>query len=251
MKELPLTVKRSLELLGILLLGTVLVIGSDIIMPVIMAFFITIMLVPIYRWLRKYKVPEALAIILPILLVAIFVGLIVWFFSSQVASLVKDFPQIKANVSIHLQALSEWVSKVSHYSTKEQVDFINKKSNDLLSMAGGMASGAAAALEQFRAQVGDQFADVYTRLDGMDAALRIMDRRISRQGAMSMAQSHALTTPQAEDMTAVGVGYGNSEGENAFAVGVRHRFTQAFSLSVSGSKSGDETALGAGASIIW
>jgi autotransporter adhesin len=127
----------------------------------------------------------------------------------------------------------------------------NDYTNQQVNQIGGMASGAAAALEQFRAQVGDQFADVYTRLDGMDAALRIMDRRISRQGAMSMAQSHALTTPQAEDMTAVGVGYGNSEGENAFAVGVRHRFTQAFSLSVSGSKSGDETALGAGASIIW
>jgi autotransporter adhesin len=127
----------------------------------------------------------------------------------------------------------------------------NTYTDQQIDQIGGMASGAAAALEQFRAQVGDQFADVYTRLDGMDAALRIMDRRISRQGAMSMAQSHALTTPQAEDMTAVGVGYGNSEGENAFAVGVRHRFTQAFSLSVSGSKSGDETALGAGASIIW
>lgn len=127
----------------------------------------------------------------------------------------------------------------------------NTYTDQQIDQIGGMASGAAAALEQFRAQVGDQFADVYTRLDGMDAALQTMDRRISRQGAMSMAQSHALTTPQAEDMTAVGVVYGNSEGENAFAVGVRHRFTQAFSLSVSGSKSGDETALGAGASIIW
>lgn len=174
MKELPLTVKRSLELLGILLLGTVLVIGSDIIMPVIMAFFITIMLVPIYRWLRKYKVPEAFAIILPILLVAIFVGLIVWFFSSQVASLVKDFPQIKANVSIHLQALSEWVSKVSHYSTKEQVDFINKKSNDLLSMAGGMASGAAVTLSSVFVFVGLLPIYIYLILFYKDILLRFV-----------------------------------------------------------------------------
>ena len=74
MKELPLTVKRSLELLGLLLVGAVFVIGRDIIMPVIMAFFISIMLLPLYRFLRKYKVPEALAIVLPILVVAIFVG---------------------------------------------------------------------------------------------------------------------------------------------------------------------------------
>ena len=103
MNEMPLTVKRSIELLGLLLVGTVFVIGADIIMPVIMAFFISIMLVPMYRFLRKYKFPEVAAIILPILMVAIFVGLIVWFFTAQVGMLVSDFPQIKKNVSIHLQ----------------------------------------------------------------------------------------------------------------------------------------------------
>ena len=129
MKELPLTVKRSLELFGIALVGTILVIGSDIIMPVIMAFFISIMLMPIYRFLRKYKLPEILSIVLPILLVAIFVGLIVWFFSVQVGNLVKDFPDIKKNVSIHLTALSNWISSISKYSTTEQLNFINKKSS--------------------------------------------------------------------------------------------------------------------------
>jgi predicted PurR-regulated permease PerM len=172
MKELPLTVKRSLELLGLLLVGTVMVIGSDIIMPVIMAFFISIMLLPIYRWLRKIRIPEALAIVLPILIVAIFVGLIVWFFSAQVGSLVKDFPQIKANVSKHLQALSEWVSKVSHYSTKEQLDFINKKSNDLLAMAGGMASGAAVTLSSVFVFVGLLPIYIYLILFYKDILLR-------------------------------------------------------------------------------
>ncbi|RYG05322.1 MAG: AI-2E family transporter, partial [Chitinophagaceae bacterium] len=78
MKELPLTVKRSIELLGLVLAIAILVVGRDIIMPIIMAFFISIMLLPVYRFLRKYKVPESLSIILPILLVAIFIAGIVW-----------------------------------------------------------------------------------------------------------------------------------------------------------------------------
>jgi predicted PurR-regulated permease PerM len=174
MKELPLTVKRSLELLGLLLIGTVLVIGSDIIMPVIMAFFISIMLVPIYRFLRKHNFPEALAIILPILLVAIFVGLIGWFFSAQIGNLVKDFPQIKENVSKHLQSLSEWVSRVSHYSTKEQLTFINKKSNDLLAMAGGLASGAALTLSSVFVFVGLLPIYIYLMLFYKDILLRFV-----------------------------------------------------------------------------
>jgi predicted PurR-regulated permease PerM len=174
MKELPLTVKRSIELFGLLLVGTLFVIGSDIIMPIIMAFFISIMLVPIYRYLRKHKFPEALSIVLPILLVAIFVGLIVWFFSSQVANLVSDFPQIKKNVSLHLQALSKWVSSVSHYSTKQQLDFIDQKSNDLLSMAGGMASGAAVTLSSVFVFVGLLPIYIYLLLFYKDILLRFI-----------------------------------------------------------------------------
>jgi len=174
MKELPLTVKRSIELLGLVLVGALFVIGSDIIMPIIMAFFISIMLVPIYRFLRKYKLPEALSIMLPILIVAIFVGMIVWFFSAQVGNLISDFPQIKKNVSIHLQSLSNWVSNVSHYSTTEQLNFINKKSNDLLAMAGGMASGAAVTLSSIFVFVGLLPIYIYLMLFYKDILLRFV-----------------------------------------------------------------------------
>ncbi|RZL15885.1 MAG: AI-2E family transporter, partial [Pedobacter sp.] len=146
MKELPLTVKRSIELLGIVLAIAILVVGRDIIMPIIMAFFISIMLLPIYRFLRKYKVPESLSIIIPILLVAIFIAGIVWFFSAQIGMLVDDFPQIKQNVAKHLQSLQEWVSGLTGIDTKKQTAFINEKSDDLLSMGGKAASGAAVTL---------------------------------------------------------------------------------------------------------
>nr|WP_199156119.1 AI-2E family transporter [Pedobacter sp. ASV2] len=142
----PITVKRSIELLGLMALVAVIVIGRDIIMPILMAFFISIMLLPVYRFLRKKKVPESLSIILPIVLVALFVGLIVWFFSNQIGALVKDFPQIKKNVALHLKSLSEWVSQLTHYSTTEQLKFIDDKSNDLLNMGGKLAGGAALTL---------------------------------------------------------------------------------------------------------
>ncbi|WP_269428879.1 AI-2E family transporter [Pedobacter punctiformis] len=142
----PLTVKRSIELLGLMAVVAVIVIGRDIIMPILMAFFVSIMLLPVYRFLRRKKVPESLSIILPIVLVALFVGLIVWFFSNQIGALVKDFPQIKKNVALHLKSLSEWVSQLTHYSTTEQLKFIDDKSNDLLNMGGKLAGGAALTL---------------------------------------------------------------------------------------------------------
>ena len=146
MKNLPLTVRRSIELLGICLLGALIVIGKGIIMPVLMAFFISIMLLPVNRFLRRIKFPEVLAIVLPILLVAIFIGLIIWFFSSQVSRLVADFPSIQKNVSTHLTSLSDWINQKTNFSTQEQVKFLQEQSSKILTNVGAMAGGAAGSL---------------------------------------------------------------------------------------------------------
>ena len=174
MTEMPLTVKRSIELLGIVLIGTVLVIGNDIIMPIIMAFFISILLLPIFRKLIKYKFPEVAAIILPILLLAIFLGLIIWFFSAQFAMLVQDFPQIKKNVGIHIQSLQSWIGRISNFSTNEQAKFLQDKSDDLLGMAGKAASGAAVTLSSVFVFVGLLPIYIYLMLFYKDILLRFI-----------------------------------------------------------------------------
>ncbi|MHB1176934.1 MAG: AI-2E family transporter [Daejeonella sp.] len=146
MKELPLTVRRSIELLGLCLLGALLVVGKGIIMPVLMAFFLSIMLLPVYRFLRAKRVPEVLAIFLPILLVAILLSGIVWFFSAQVSNLAADFPQIQKNISSHLTTLSNWINRKTDFSTQEQVKFLKDQSSKLLNYGGNLASGAALSL---------------------------------------------------------------------------------------------------------
>lgn len=146
MKELPLTVRRSIELLGLILLGFLLVIAKDIIMPVLMAFFISIMLLPVYNLFKKKRVPEALSIFLAILLLFIVVGLVVWFFSSQVSSLVADFPQIRKNVSTHLNSLSAWIDRITNFSTQEQTKLIDEQANRLLNFGGTFLSGAAGSV---------------------------------------------------------------------------------------------------------
>jgi len=142
MKDLPITVKRSIELLGLILLGFLIVIGKDIIMPLMMAFFISIMLLPVYRFLKRFRFPNSLAIILPIVLLLFFVALLGWFFGAQVSELVSDFPTIKKNVNVHLTDLSAWIDNKVHYSTKEQLKFFNEQSNKLLGSAGNLLTGA-------------------------------------------------------------------------------------------------------------
>src|SRR5690606_21630385 len=146
MKDMSVTVKRSIELLGLCLLGALISLGKGIIMPVLMAFFLSIMLLPIYRFLRDKKIPDILSIILPILMIAIVLAGLIWFFSAQISILVQDFPQIKHNISVHLTALSDWINKITNFSTQQQVAFLNEQSTKLLNYAGNAASGAALSL---------------------------------------------------------------------------------------------------------
>lgn len=145
-KDLPLTVRRAVELIGLYFLGMIIISGKGIITPLLMAFFISIVLLPVYRFFRRKKIPEVLSITLAISFLVILVALLIWFFSSQVSNLIVDFPQIKNNVSVHLNTLSDWINKRTNLSTERQVQIINDQSKKLVNYTGSVLSGAAASL---------------------------------------------------------------------------------------------------------
>ncbi len=146
MKELPVTVRRSIELMGLYTGGLIIISGSGIISPIIMAFLISIVIYPVYSFFISKKFPEALSIALSLILLIVVAGGIVWFFSSQVSRLIDDFPTIKENVTVHLNSLSEWINRKTHFSTERQVAIINDQSKKLLNYAGGILGGAATSL---------------------------------------------------------------------------------------------------------
>jgi predicted PurR-regulated permease PerM len=132
--------------MGIYFLGTIVLAGREVITPLVMAFFLALMLLPVLRFLRKRKIPEGLAIFLSIIFLAVIIGLVVWFFSSQISRLISDFPQIKQNVKLHLNSLSSWIESRWGYSTDKQVQLINEQNDKLFNVAGGMLGGAASSV---------------------------------------------------------------------------------------------------------
>lgn len=146
MNNLPLTVRRAIELMGVYFLGMIIIVGKDVINPLVMAFFFSIMLLPIYRWFRKRKLPESLSIFLSLLLLIVVVALVIWFFSSQISRLVDDFPQIKANVKAHLASLSAWLDSSTGISTEKQTQLLADQNDKLMNYAGGMLGGAASSV---------------------------------------------------------------------------------------------------------
>mgnify|MGYP003556126906 FL=1 len=146
MNQLPLTVRRSIELLGLCLLIALFSVANTIIMPLLMAFFLSLMLLPMYRFLRKIKIPEVIAIILAILTATLIIIIIFGFVSLQIASLVNDFPQLEKNLNLHWNTLSAWINNNLNLSADQQIKVLQKQGTNLLNNAGSYLSGAALSL---------------------------------------------------------------------------------------------------------
>lgn len=146
MNQMPLTVKRSIELLGLFLVGVLILVGKAVIMPLIMAFFVSIVLLPVYRFFLNRRIPESLSILLSILVMILSGIVVIWFFSSQISKLLADFPTIRQTVQLHLRELSELLVQKTHYSTEQQLQFFHQQSAKLLNSVGDLAKGAAASV---------------------------------------------------------------------------------------------------------
>ena len=146
MQSLPLTVRRSIELIGLVVLGMVIVTGQQIIMPLVMAFFMSLVLLPVYRFLYRKKMPKVLCIFLSILLMIIVGAGIMFFVTMQTKPVLQDFPTIKQNIARHITSLSAWFSEKTNISTTQQSAFINDQSQKILDFAGNFLGGAAGSV---------------------------------------------------------------------------------------------------------
>ncbi len=106
-------------------------VGANVITPILIAFFISILLMPLYHLFRKVRFPEVMAIVSAIGIAAIVVGGIVTFFSMQVSDLVSDIPQLKKNSTAHWQTLSKWISSKTHYSPSQQLAAIQTQAGNV------------------------------------------------------------------------------------------------------------------------
>jgi predicted PurR-regulated permease PerM len=136
MNEMPLTVKRSIELLGLCAVFALIYLGKDIMMPILLAFLISILLMPVFGFFRRIRFPEALAIVASIIVAALVIIGIVSFFSYQVTILVSDIPQLEKNLTSHWGKLSQWITEKLNYSSKEQMTMIQKQSKSLAGNVG-------------------------------------------------------------------------------------------------------------------
>jgi predicted PurR-regulated permease PerM len=146
MKEMPVTVRRSIEVLGLCAIGLLVVLGQNVLMPLLIALFIALLLMPVLRWLKRHRIPEVLAIIICIIMFFLLIAGIMAFLSFQIGTLVSDIDTIKRNITVHWNNLSGWISQRFHLPLEKQMAMINKQGAQLGGHVSDYLQGAFVSL---------------------------------------------------------------------------------------------------------
>src|SRR5580698_1685717 len=105
---IPFYERLSLVLIGLIALGYLVILGKELLDPLIFGFLFAILLLPVAGFLeKKLRFPRAVSSLVSILLLLGFISGILYLVGSQISNLANDWPMLKSQVSQSLNDLSE------------------------------------------------------------------------------------------------------------------------------------------------
>ena len=137
---------RIIQLLGLVLLGIVVFYGHSILVPIGFSFIFSITLLPAYRFIKRSKLPDSIAILLTLLFAFLILGAIVGVISMQLSNLLSDTNSLEKNISAHLKEISIWIQSKTGYGIKQQNNFFNQQLASLKSSGGAILAGTASSV---------------------------------------------------------------------------------------------------------
>ncbi|MBC7485922.1 MAG: AI-2E family transporter [Cytophagaceae bacterium] len=131
--------KFTLVLICICISMTLVFLGQQIIVPLLLAFLFAILLNPIVSFLNKrWHVPNVIAVLISCILLFAFLGSILMFIYYQAADISQEWPKIKQNFSMHIKNAEHWVNQTFHVSGKKQEQYLQETAKKTLD--GGMGN---------------------------------------------------------------------------------------------------------------
>lgn len=129
MSESKISISGTYLIKAFLIVGgilTILYVGSSLLLPLLVAAIIAILLDKPAKKLKKWGVPNWLAITLSVLLMVVIFSLLTWLISSQINAIANDWPTIKEKAAEKLNVLSQWANQHLNWDYKDYIEN-NKK----------------------------------------------------------------------------------------------------------------------------
>lgn len=142
--------KSAAVLIVIISTVVILVYAKPFLVPLTFAALLSMLLLPITKWLQQKKVNKAVAILLSILVLILFFALVLFFFSWQVSDLANDASKLEQQLTGKYQQLRQFVSQKLGIPPEKQQQMIRQQqassSGKISSMVTGFLTGLGSLL---------------------------------------------------------------------------------------------------------
>jgi predicted PurR-regulated permease PerM len=118
--------KLAFSLLTLVLIGAILSLGKNIILPLMFAILLATLLLPVVNYLQQKKFPVFLSIILPLIVSLLTILGVLYFLSTQIAHFFDDWETLKERVDGLLNTVQRWISQNFNIGTRQQEEYINE-----------------------------------------------------------------------------------------------------------------------------
>jgi predicted PurR-regulated permease PerM len=149
----PFYERFALLLVSFLALGYLIIIGKDILDPLIFGFIFAILLLPVSNFLeKKCRLPRSASSLVSILLFIGLVAGILYLVGSQISKLSNDWPMLQKQVTQSLHDLQEWIQGVFHINADKQMTYVDSTAKKIIASGTdvlGTTFGAISSLMLF------------------------------------------------------------------------------------------------------
>jgi putative permease len=123
----PFYIKLACVLFSLFAIGYLVIIGKEILSPLIFSCLFSILLLPVAAFFEtKLHLPRSAASMLSVLLLLFLIGLLIFVIGSQIADLTKDWPQFQAQISRTLWEFRGWIQDHFNISRVKQLKVVNR-----------------------------------------------------------------------------------------------------------------------------
>ena len=130
----PFYTKLAMVLVSIISLVYICIIGKFILSPLLFAFLLAVLLLPVASFLeRKLRLPRGLASTVAILFFLVIVGLLFYLIGSQITRLANDWPEFQKQFADSGLNFQRWISSTFNINFSDQMDYLNSATDKLKS----------------------------------------------------------------------------------------------------------------------
>ncbi|MBT1701769.1 AI-2E family transporter [Chryseosolibacter indicus] len=124
-QESPFFLRFGLTIISIAVLAAGIYLAKGIIMPFFFAILLATLLLPITKFLKRLGVGKIPSIVLSLLVSLSILGIVVYFFSTQIANFLADFPAMEKRFNQLLWSAHQWVFENFNIGMRAQKEYLS------------------------------------------------------------------------------------------------------------------------------